>query len=156
GKVPEADRAPAQGPAPPDGPPNLWQRYVAGRPPTPLATSSSETCLIDYQVYSPQLTRWWGSAYLAAQLVGPLGAGPAAAGPGEPRARGWVLRGGTPVYQRLVAEAMRGTPPGPPELPVLAVRAARRAVSENPTNAESHYALANAYWVTWREQERHL
>src|SRR5262249_9101596 len=59
GKVPEARRAPPQAPVPPDGPPNLWQRYAAGRPPPPLAASEARSYFIDYALFTPQSPRWW-------------------------------------------------------------------------------------------------
>jgi hypothetical protein len=42
---------------------------------------------------------------------------------------------------------------GPPAAPVLAVRAARRAVAANPRDPDCHLTLANAYAVLWTAQE---
>jgi hypothetical protein len=157
GKVPEAGRAPPQGTVPPDGPPNLWQRYVAGKPPAPLAMSKALSYFIDYRLFSPQSPRWQIPVFQAGQLLGPLGApGTAAVGPAELPAVGSALLAWTPAYQQGFTQAMRANPPGPPALPVLAVRAARRAVAEDPAGAGNYATLADAYWVTWSGQERHL
>src|SRR5262249_20667006 len=42
---------------------------------------------------------------------------------------------------------------GPPAVPLLAVRAARRAVAANPDSATAHLALAQATTLVWLAQE---
>jgi hypothetical protein len=171
GKVPEAERAPPQAPLPPGGPPDLWQRYVAGRPPTPLAVSRARSDLNDYELFSlvgPWGPRWLRPAILAAQHCGPLAApGAAVVGPAELPIAGALLLTRVPSFERAPSNertlsyeqcfvlAMRANSPAPPALPVLAVRAARRAVAEAPADADCYATLASAYWATWRQQERY-
>jgi hypothetical protein len=156
GKVPQDRRAPPQAPAPLDGPPNLWQRFVYGKPATPLAASEARSFLNDYGMFTPKSPRWWLPIYRTTQLLGALGApGTAAVGPAELPATGSALLSWTPPYRRSFSLAMMANSPGPPALPVLAVRTARRAAAEDAASAESYYTLADAFWVLWREQERH-
>jgi hypothetical protein len=56
---------------------------------------------------------------------------------------------------RALEYFLRDKPYGPAAAPVLAVRAARRAIAESPGYAESYFALAEAYATLWREQEEH-
>src|SRR5439155_9177357 len=44
---------------------------------------------------------------------------------------------------------------GPAAAPILAVRAARRAIADNPEHAAAFATLADAYATLWEEQEEH-
>ena len=44
---------------------------------------------------------------------------------------------------------------GPAAAPVLAVRAARRAIAASPAYADSYFTLADAYVMLWKQQEDH-
>jgi tetratricopeptide (TPR) repeat protein len=57
--------------------------------------------------------------------------------------------------QRALEFFLRNKPYGPAALPVLAVRAARRAIAASPDYPECYFALAEAYALLWRDQEEH-
>jgi hypothetical protein len=50
---------------------------------------------------------------------------------------------------------LRDKPLGPAAAPLLAVRAARRAIAASPDYPESYFVLAEAYALLWRDQEEH-
>ncbi len=168
GSVPPDRRAPANGTETPESGPDPWTAYVQGTPaPSPAALESQL-----YRVgYVQRSTRWqeptfavlWGSAWhgpaattavVPAMLSGAipmqLWSGPVALHslklPSAPPSRLAVLGG------ELV---VRTNDAGPPSLPLLAVRGARRATAESPADGEAYFALANAYQALWRIQEAH-
>jgi hypothetical protein len=97
-------------------------------------------------------------------------AGPSGIGAGSPLGLAALAYASLPYDDRLKILAGMERKPGPPQLgrlelllltdrvfpeaaPVLAVRAARRAIRANPQDPEGYLALAEAYRWLWQEQE---
>src|SRR5262249_45066499 len=59
------------------------------------------------------------------------------------------------VSPRALEFFLRDKPYGPAAAPLLAIRAARRAIAASPEYSESYFALAEAYAVLWGDQEEH-
>jgi tetratricopeptide (TPR) repeat protein len=155
GKVPSEQRAPRKGPEPPDGPPPLWEHYLFGKPPPALQTAEAESYLVDYHWLSPRWQRWQVPFVLSEQLSALLE--PAEGRPNLPPAyaRGAALHlRNVRKAQEGLAKAILANDPGPPELPLLTIRAARRAIEENPADPGAYVTLAEGYFTLWQIQEQ--
>jgi tetratricopeptide (TPR) repeat protein len=156
GEVPNELRAPLKPPDPPNGPPSGWAEYAFGKPPPAPETAEADSYLKSYRVLSPRQPRWQSSFGITQQLSAylmPPASAPTLA-PAAPRAAALLLRNHPGALQGLM-RAIRVNDPGPAGLPVLAVRAGRRAAAENPSDPVAYMALADAYLTLWRNQEYH-
>ncbi len=149
GPVPADHQAPAQGPAPPEGPPTLLTRYATG----PASAPSTFSARLNLDCFL-LLGQAWRGPY--ARLVqGTAWVAPLAAAPADPLP---MLRGLVPLavpHQQYYLMTGTATDLGPPPFPVLAVRNARRAVAEAPDNADAWRALADGYAILGRDLEQH-
>jgi tetratricopeptide (TPR) repeat protein len=137
------DRAPAEAPREELRRRPWWQAFVEPAPPQPSARDEAALYLAFFDAqrprYQEQTTRLWlatAGAGLVAGLVDPT--------------RGAAVRGGE-VALRLAWVQLgwrayaAGRDDGPPGLPLLAIRAARRALRDNPRDAHSYFLLGEAY-----------
>lgn len=143
----EKDRAPAAGPGQPPRRPSAWERYLRGNPVAPPGVAEAGRCRELYDLFGQQ----WPSRYFAAEqfaswtgTLGGVGAG-----------GGLVLATGTLAQLMLVPIQFRVADVGfgPPALPLLGVRAARRAIAAEPNAAGAYFELGRAYRLLWRNQE---
>jgi hypothetical protein len=156
GEVPEGRRAPAAAPVPPDGPPSLWERYAFGQPPSPLAMNEAQAYLSAYLMLSPGQSRWQ-HPFQIGYLLACTGWSAGTAGPAMPALpeSGLLHVTATRDFAMAFTFAILNNSPGPPELPILAVRAARRSAAADPGDAPTYAVLARAYQVLGRQQELH-
>jgi hypothetical protein len=156
-----------------------WGRYESGSPPRPLKVDEAEVHLSRFRMLaepSGPSTKETARIYQAALAAGWVGSanptpGPMAVG-GLLRFRAWVdtnvlplppvpgaLQRGQPnqVAQQVALAGRRlfffGRDDAPPALPLLAIRAARQAVVDNPQDVTSYLGLAAAY-SSQRQQTR--
>ncbi len=143
----EGDKAPAEGPERGPRRQSPWERFLHGPALTPPGLAEAARYLDHFEL-SSQL---WPMRVLAGEqwaywtaAVGSLGGG-----------GGTVLAAGTMANLTHLPPALRsrGAGHGPPAAPLLAVRAARRAVAANPDLAAAYLELARAYETLWRTQE---
>ncbi len=148
-----ADRAPSErlGRAP--APQPLWSLWLYGPPSHSLEADKAAR----YLLYYFQISGRWLLPYLSGQewasWAGTTGVVATSPGSGtiaapltlalSPFRLGWFSP--TPL--------LRGTDFGPPAMPLLAVRAARRAIAASPDDAQAYFALAQAYDALWTKQE---
>jgi hypothetical protein len=154
GKVPHGLRAPLNPPEPPDGPPSGWEEYAFGKPPQPPEAAEAALYLLDYQRLSPRLGRWqvpFVRVQQASACLMPLDAAPTLA-PLAPRGAALLLRTNPAAYEGL-RRAILFNDVGPAGLPLLAVRAGRRAAAKSPGDTGTYEDLAKAYYALWRVQE---
>ncbi len=156
GEVPPGLRAPAKAPEPPEGPLSGWEVYAFGKPTSAPEVIEAASYLVDYQLHATRSTRWQFPLVMAEQVTAcltPPAAAPSLA-PVFPRGASLWLQNNRPAQQGL-AQAIMANDPGPPGLPVLAVRTARRAAAEVPADANAYSVLAEAYLKLGRTQEQH-
>lgn len=145
--LPEAERAPRDGPGRMPRRVELWSRYWQGLPPRPL---DADTALA-YMDYFQHVSQKWLMPYLASMHVGNW-AGTAAltaAGCGTGGARVTAAM----LYRFPLEPYVQDEGQGPPAPLVVALRAARRAVAESPDHAQAYLFLANAYFFLWQAEE---
>jgi hypothetical protein len=157
---PQPEQAPALSPeqAPP-------QRDLAAlwlhRPPVPPLDGDLAARYLGYFNVMRQPQMWPFPAIAATQVGNVAGnAGLAAACPGAVAVVGTAALRSVPDFLALFSPRaleffLRDKSYGPAAAPVLAVRAARRAIAASPDYAESYFALAEAYALLWGEQEEH-
>jgi hypothetical protein len=155
---PDPERAPAQSLEQGPGQRDLAARWLHRPPRAPLDEDLAARYLGYFDLIrqqwpfpdlvATQIADWAGAISLA-----PVNAGTVAA-PGM-----LALR----TYPQFLAffnpnaleYFLRDKPLGPAAAPLLAVRAARRAIAASPDYADSYFALAEAYAMLWRDQEEH-
>jgi hypothetical protein len=151
---PNPKRAPAAGPDEAPQVQELWDLYLHGPNPRPL--DSDEALRLDqyFAEVSVPLARvpymlsleWCAWAGIpSASAVSPLGYTVAA--PMTYLLTAPPFRGGLPI------DIFRAPDVGPQAVPVLAVRAARRAIAASPNDPEAYLGLAEAYNTLWSRQE---
>lgn len=143
------DMAPAEGPGPPL-PRDLLDQFVTAPALRPLGVDEA-FMHVQYFVYTTALQReqfrrsWEMSRELFTQAKL---AGIVSVGGGAPANVDRVLQG---YLLNNIERALLGQDFGSAAAPVLAVRAARRAIKANPEDADAYLALANAYMVLWKQ-----
>jgi hypothetical protein len=138
-----ADRAPVEWSAGGPGRRPWWRAFVDSPPPQPPERDEAALYLAFFDAQRPRYQEqtahlWLGGA--GAGLVGGLAdaaRGPAALGWDVALRLAWVQIGWRGYAARR--------DDGPPGLPLLAVRAARRALRANPDDAHSYFLLGEAY-----------
>jgi hypothetical protein len=150
---PHPEKAPAEFTRDPQ-PQSFWTRFRDGPPVRPLSADQSQR----YQNYFDAVSNSWPVAGLIANEIGAWGSAaeripsstPLAILPTLPLRAVFGARQGP-----YLAMFLAGKDLGPPAAPVLALRAARRAVSESPDDPSVYATLAQAYIVLWSRQEYH-
>lgn len=154
----EAEQAPAESSeqVPPQR--DLVARWLQRQPAVPLDADLA----LRYQEYFNQIRQYWPYRAVAATAIADWSGtvGLAAGNPGSVAAPAnlaldfWpnFLAFYSPLYMNVF---LRDKSYGPPAAPLLAVRAARRAIADNPEHALSYFLLAEAYTTLWEEQEEH-
>jgi hypothetical protein len=134
-----ADRAPTERP----GQRSWWRSFVDPPAPPPAERDEAALYLAFFDAQRPRYQAQARADWLSfawAGLAGGLadaGRGPAALGCDAGLRLAWVRHG----WGAFAA----GEDDGPPGLPLLAVRAARRALHDSPDDARSHFLLGEAY-----------
>jgi hypothetical protein len=142
GPVPEDKRPPKHGPPAPQ-PQTIWTLYLNGVPPTPALVSE---CLLQQQRFSVT-GELMNNHFRTCSVIFMTGSVTSIQGlPGS------VIRPAL-EFQLQAGRNVPALDAGPPALPILMVRGARRAVAENPLDASSHYVLRIANEVLRNEQE---
>ncbi len=165
GPVPQEQQAPPEGLAEPPQRPDWWQHYLQGAPAPPTTLPAVPVYHLIFQV---NLNRWglaypgsWGLAALTA-AASTTSVTPAYLS-GVPL---WVLARSDRLYLlEMIGKDnfggwqtrpfVQGQDFGPPALPLLAVRAARRAAVDAPTDAGAHVAVAESTALLWKQQEEY-
>lgn len=137
-------RAPANGPDLAQSQ-SFWSLYLQGPSALPLDTDEAYV----FVEYFTDISVRWGKFYAADHFMATCGEMT-----GQPFAfpRGALL----PLWYMLSGpgfQTMNTPDQGPPGAPLLAVRAARRAIAADPELAESYVALGQAYFCLWKNQE---
>jgi hypothetical protein len=128
--------APGRGPQRPPQPRGTWERFLRAAP-APAWESDAATMYLRYFEDRARVERGHALAAYAAGVAGVAAGGPPAAAEQV-------------VFRLLEAQPfLPGFHTRPPELPLLAVRAARRAVAANPEDVNAWLRLGQAY-VTLR------
>jgi tetratricopeptide (TPR) repeat protein len=145
GRVPLDQRAPLGGANPPQTAPSLSSIYLEGQPAFP-ALSANEPNV--YSLYFELCRQRWRMAYEPMWHLGTW-AGPAGLAGAAP---GSCLAPFTDVFslcmERVIFPGVTMGPDlGPPAAPLLMIRAARRALADNPNEASAHLALYDAYKI---------
>ena len=127
---------------------NFWSWYVTGPP----ARSADIDQAATYEAYAAEAGRSTQSAMLRWSMTGMLAASVAS----DPLGAGDLIYGSTAflnnaLFSHVLAQGFPTAPPGPL---MLAVRAARRAVAQSPSNPDGYLALAQAYKALWFIRER--
>lgn len=162
---PTAERAPDDGPARTPHVEDFWEKYARAPLPEPLDWHRAELYVEYYrtaQLYWQLERQYTGMQahtlnrivfLLQLMLPGGTGAGPAGLlGMEGLQAPLWGLTR-MPAARMLSAPDLARGDPGPPAATLLAVRAARRAIKDNPDSANSYWYLASAYSLIWNVQE---
>jgi hypothetical protein len=155
---PEPERALAQSPE--EGPPqrDLATRWLHLPPMAPL----DEDLAARYLAYFNVIRQQWPFPDVAATEIvswaGLIGLAPV--NPATVSAPGLLALRSYPnllVFRNPNAldYFLRDKPLGPAAAPLLAVRAARRAIATSPDYPRSYLILAEAYATLWRDQEEH-
>lgn len=164
---PQTEPVPQDRPRAPQ--PQSWlDRYLTGREPRPLASDEAGMLLQYFRIVLPQYKQRSLDGFLNAQAAGIAASACLAPVPGEPLIRAIVtdtffemdrheLLGSRAQKRRpqgipnLAARARNNylyfQSPGPIAPPLLAVRACRRALAENPDDPETYFRLQLAYTV---------
>src|SRR5262245_35873338 len=142
GRVPAERRAPLGGANPPQTAPSLSAIYLEGQPAfASLDAYESNVHLLYFNLARER----WRSAYepiwQLATWAAPAGLGGAGAG----CCLGTLTDVDTLWMERFVFPRMLAPDLGPPAAPLLMIRAARRALADNPNEARAHLALYHAY-----------
>lgn len=165
---PNPDRAPAEGMPRPPRRADEWERYWQSPLPPSLDSDEAFADLLYFEAVKQQ----WQDARLSAVIqaglasfvsVGGSGTGPAATGTALAERLDFAEFLGANRGQRslrghggeLVARSLREQDQGPPAAPLLALRAARRALAANPDDAAAHLGLAHAAYHLWINQENY-
>ncbi|MBI2805286.1 MAG: hypothetical protein HYX68_09945 [Planctomycetes bacterium] len=140
GVVANDERPPAQG-IKPAAAPTVWSLYLHGVGQRPVGVAQSKAQQVYFNQPSPAS---YCSFIVATASLAPLPALPGC----------HIL---APVTATLVEEitALNTRDRGPPAAAVLAVRSARKAVGDNPLDAESYQTLADAIDMVRTRQEDH-
>lgn len=147
-EIPESQRPPRQQatPAEPPQTPSLLAGYWGGPPPPPAAVAEANIDL----VYDQIIEQFWPSRSVAAQYIGMFGTITPPLAICGPAAIPFTLA----TTWRLPPEQVQlGFDPDPAGASYLALRAARRAIGENPQDAPSYRYLGDAYIRLWRKLE---
>jgi hypothetical protein len=155
-------KAPEKGVEPFPAKPGFWDRFVGKTPPWAVDAEESQT----YALYfSNQIPKWnsWRPGYIRAwQLATWTGAvGLASNGCGfllGVTAANSLARCDQCLFgagDHLGRPLVRGFSIGPPALPLLAVRAARRGVAARPDSAAAYTSLGKATGILDQMQERY-
>ncbi|HMC88961.1 MAG TPA: hypothetical protein VKI17_05415, partial [Gemmataceae bacterium] len=141
-------------------PPDLLGRYLRG----PAAHPAEADEALSYLEYFEIVKQTWYRPYLVSKEFADMTAAVIASGtsPAASTAALPVTKiASIPVTLGLqgrpdgLTYAMFGTDWGPPGAPVMAVRAARKAIQASPNDPQAYATLAQAYFTLWREQEEH-
>lgn len=151
--------APETAPAAPQ-PQDLFGRYLRGSPAHPAEADEA----LSYVAYFEIVRGSWYRPYLVSKEFADMTAAVVASGtsPATSTAALPVTKiASIPVTLALqgrpdgLTYALFGTDYGPPGAPLLAVRAARKAIQASPGDPQAYVTLALAYSTLWREQEEH-
>ncbi|MFO0841149.1 MAG: hypothetical protein U0797_01970 [Gemmataceae bacterium] len=137
------DRAPDDSPEPGPEPRPWWRAFVEPAPPPPPGRDEADLYLALFDARRPRFQGLAWATWLGRSAAG-LVSGLADAGRG-PAALGWETGLRLAWVQLGWGNYLAGQDDGPPGLLLLAVRAARRAVRDNPDDARSHFLLGEAY-----------
>jgi tetratricopeptide (TPR) repeat protein len=141
-------------------PPDLFGRYLRGSPAHPAEADEA----LSYLAYFEILRESWYRPYLVSKEFADMTAAVVASGtsPATATAALPVTKiASIPVTLALqkrpdgLTYALFGTDHGPPGAPLLAVRAARKAIQASPGDPQAYLTLAQSYYTLWREQEEH-
>lgn len=152
GKVPDSDRPPANGTAPPEEA-SFMEKYLNGLPAAPLEVSETLLLHSAYQF----LGQYWMRFYFPTWQVGALAStvGTSATIPGIVTVQPNMLPFLTLFASKFFAPMLRAEDEGPPALPVLMVRSSRRGVAAAPRTPACYLNLADACKTLWLAQENH-
>jgi tetratricopeptide (TPR) repeat protein len=144
---PEAERAPAEGPGRAPVRRDLSSQFLMTPAPQPLATSQA----MFYREYFQNMTGRWQLTFLGFERLLTWHSAVAAAGvaPGSVTAVAnlpWMTASPSLPFLNLHGS-------GPPASVLLTIRAARRALLENPDDAQAYRELAVGYGVLWQALE---
>ena len=159
GPVPSAERAPPEGPQIPNPDRNFWDQYLEGIAPPALSSLRSVMHVFQHgdmaQQYQRDRVRFMQLVQIdqLATFFAPVGLAPAS--PQLNLNPICILMIHSLLSPAHNVESTRAYFPdvGPPALPLLAVRHARRAVQDNPYHYTSYLALSNAYRCLRGNQE---
>ncbi|MBI1831728.1 MAG: hypothetical protein HYR84_09790, partial [Planctomycetes bacterium] len=131
GEAPEAERPPLRGTPAPESP-STWMLYLQGVDPTPQLVGDAAMQQFRYRQHN-----FWTVQGL--EVGSMVFVGTSTTLSGSSGALG-------PVFSFSLQKLTRTplTDFGPPAIPILALRAARRAVAENPLDADTHKLLLTA------------
>lgn len=152
GTVPDSHRPPSEGSVVPP-PETFLESYLLGRQSTPLEVPEIALEQSANQLFS----QFWAQFYFRGLQVASLApmAGMAAAAPGTVTVNTAMMPLVPVLATKVLGPMLRPVDRGPPALPVLMVRAGRRAVAKAPSNPDCYLALADTYNVLWQGQENH-
>lgn len=172
----ESRKAPKSWPGRYPEPPEWWRAFITARPASSADREEAALLLMEFDTRSEQNRRMFHLAWNACRLVAPLGAGAGAAGLPALAIRlqqALDLLGYTLATTETPIEVDRSKPTlgvlalawrmaylterddASPEYLWLAIRAARRALHENPNDAHAHLILGEAYMrLTRNTRER--
>ncbi len=127
---------------------NFWAWYISGPPARSGDIDQAATC----EAYAAQAGRSIQSAMVRWSMTGMMAARVAS----DPLGTGDLIYGSTAFLNNALFSRVlvQGFPTAPPGALMLAVRAARRAVAQSPSNPDGYLSLAQAYKTLWFIQER--
>jgi len=151
GPVPEEKRAPLTGTPPPQGEPPLWQQYLEAPP--PVATLDAVEPYVWLHYFNTVSSRWRIGFRNTSEISHwTATAGLAGAAPGT--VLGMTALGGKMfLLDTMAAMSQNSGDSGPPGAGLVMIRSARRAIAENPYDANAHQALYYAHQVQARLEE---
>jgi hypothetical protein len=151
GSVPKEERAPLAGTPPPQGEPPLWQQYLEAPPPVAtLAATEPYVWLHYFNTMSARWRRGLGPTNEIAHWT--AAAGLSGVAPGTVLTM-HALAGNAFLLETMTAMSQSGGDNGPPGAGLVMIRSARRAIAENPYDANAQQALYFAYQVQNRLEE---
>jgi hypothetical protein len=167
GPVDAAHQAPPDGLADEPQPPHWWVRYWKGLPGEAPTAAIVQQYANYFKLRSQPLWRYpYREAWAIACLAGPVSTvGTTSLLPatftGMPlwcvvkadKLYSWVAIRQDNFRMPLTTPVVAPVDAGPPALPILAVRAGRRAVAAAPQDGKSHLAMAKAVDLLWVNQE---
>jgi tetratricopeptide (TPR) repeat protein len=151
-------QAPAEAPEPPTGRVPFIKNYALGAASDPLAGDEAMERIRYYQRQAESWHRPYIRNWLAALWAGPAGSASVVPGTASASYTLWAkVNLPDNLFLQLAAPPDRlflvARDFGPPSAPLLAVRAARRAVAEAPEDPRSYLMLAETYKVLWRQED---
>jgi tetratricopeptide (TPR) repeat protein len=148
------ERAPAAGLGRFPGPRRGWDVFVTPAPPRPIERDEAAAYLVLFDALGPRYATGHATLWHSVVASGLVGMGGPAEGtvPGSAvlavrlglASRPGPAPAGRLAYQ-LAAALVAHQDDGPPELPLLAIRAARRALRVNPDDPYTYLLLGEAY-----------